>query len=136
MRLVRTYWQDQLCKTGFKSVALAGAGIFSGSHEYALRCPKTPDERTSFAASLQSDFQNQSIGAIVLASGPKSEVLSLVVSSDAFQSAANRAAFFHQMENRGLVEGLCSQGFKQVRIRYGPRESNTSRFPLKCGGRE
>lgn len=84
MRQLRVNWQDLLCKEGFKTVFLTEPGIFSGYHDFALRCPRTAQDRAALAerranlaASLESDFTN---GDQVFASGSDNEVLSMVIS--------------------------------------------------------
>ncbi len=132
MRELRAQWQDLLCKEGFKTVSLTESGVFSSLHDFALRCPKTAQDRSNLAAGLENDFQSFGKGTTVFVTGAKNEVLSSVMKSDDYKIAGNRAFLFELMKKRGTVRLFCSAGFKEFRVYYLTKDSKPSRFPLNC----
>ncbi len=132
MRQLRVEWQDLLCKEGFKTVSLTESGVLSSLHDFALRCPNTEQDRADLAAGLQSDFRSFDKSAVVFASGDNNEVLSMVMTSDAYKTAGNRSIFFQGLKQKGLVRNFCSDGFKELRVYYLTKKSKPSRFPLIC----
>ena len=132
MRELRAQWQDLLCKAGFKTVSLTESGVFSSLHDFALQCPKTAQDRSNLAASLENDFQSFGKGTTVFVTGADNEVLSSVMTSDDFKIAGNRAFLFELMKKKGTVRLFCSSGFKEFRVYYFTKDSKPSRFPLNC----
>jgi hypothetical protein len=133
MKELRAQWQDLLCREGFKTVSLTESGVFSSPHDFALQCPKTPQDRSNLAVGLESDFQNFGKGTTVFVTGANNEVLSAVMTSNDYKVAGNRAFLFEMMKKRGTVQLFCSAGFKEFRVYYLNKDSKPSRFPLNCG---
>jgi hypothetical protein len=136
MRELRARWQDLLCREGFKTVSLTESGVFSSPHDFALQCPKTPQDRSNLAAGLENDFQSFGKGTTVFVTGANNEVLSSVMTSDDYKIAGNRTFLFEMMKKRGTVRLFCSAGFKEFRVYYLNKDSKPSRFLLNCSFRD
>ncbi len=136
LRLIRTHWQDQLCKVGFKTIVLSDSSILGIPREYPLRCPWTPNDRAMLAASIKDDLLKGGMAGTVQATGRANEILSIVTNFEAFSSSPARVAFFQQMRQGQIVTALCGRGFRQVSIQYSASPKAISQFDLQCGSEE
>jgi hypothetical protein len=133
LRQIRSQWQDQLCKVGFKTIVLSDSSILGIPHEYPLRCPWTPNDRAVLAASIRDDLLKGGMGGTVQASGRENTILSIVTNYEAFSSSSARTAFFQKMREGQIVVALCGRGFRRVSIQYSPSPGAVSQFDLTCG---
>jgi hypothetical protein len=136
LHLIRTNWQDQLCKAGFKTIVLSDSSILGIPRDYPLRCPWKAKDRAILATSIKDDLLKGGMAGTVQASGQENEILSIVTNYEAFSSSSARAAFFQQMRQGQFVTALCERGFRQVSIQYSASPKAISRFDLKCGSDE
>lgn len=128
MRRLRTNWEKELCKSGFKQINLSNPGLLGDTQEFTLRCPKTAQERADFATSTQHELNNEGNATTVSASGTQREVL--VYKSNSFATEEARKIFFGMLREK-MRQPLCDYGFRTVEL-GSDNLQQSNRFSLAC----